>query len=63
VLLECPIVPYNVGAPTTDEYFRYMDEHGFTVLKFVDELWPDGRMRHVDVLFGSLEEPPVTGRE
>jgi FkbM family methyltransferase len=63
VLLECPIVPYNLGAPTIDEYFRYMDEHGFTVLKFVVELWPDERMRHVDIIFGSLDEPSVTARE
>ena len=54
VLLECPILPYNLGAPAIDEYFRFMDENGFTVLKFVDELWPDGRMRHVDVLFGNV---------
>lgn len=54
VLLECPILPYNLGAPTIDEYFHFMDECGFTVLQFVDELWPDGRMRHVDVLFGNV---------
>ena len=54
VLLECPILHYNLGAPTIDEYFRFMDERGFTVLQFVDELWPDGRMRHVDVLFGNV---------
>lgn len=54
VLLECPILPYNLGAPTMDEYFSFMDEHGFTVLQFVDALWPDGRMRHVDVLFGNV---------
>jgi FkbM family methyltransferase len=54
VLLECPILPYNLGAPKIDEYFSFMDERGFTVLQFVDELWPDGRMRHVDVLFGDV---------
>jgi len=54
VLLECPILPYNLGAPTIDEYFSFMDERGFTVLQFVDEQWPDGRMRHVDVLFGDV---------
>jgi FkbM family methyltransferase len=54
VLLECPILPYNLGAPTIDEYFRFMDESGFTVLQFVDELWPDQHMRHVDILFGSI---------
>jgi hypothetical protein len=56
VVLECPIVPYNFGAPTIDEYFLFMDERGFTVLEFADRLWPDGRMRHVDVLFGSVRE-------
>ncbi len=30
-----------------------MDESGFDVLQFVDELWPDGRLRHVDILFGN----------
>ncbi|MGZ4335744.1 MAG: FkbM family methyltransferase [Gaiellaceae bacterium] len=54
VLLECPILPYNAGAPTIDAYFGFMDRKGFTVLEFVDELWPDGRMRHVDVLFARV---------
>jgi FkbM family methyltransferase len=62
VLLECPIVPYNLGAPSIDEYFRFMDDQGFTVLKFVGELWPDRRMRHVDVLFARVEQPSVSGR-
>jgi FkbM family methyltransferase len=56
VLLECPILPYNLGAPTIDEYFRFMDKSGFGVLQFVDELWPDERMRHVDILFGKSDK-------
>lgn len=56
VLLECPILPYNLGAPTIDEYFRFMDESGFTVLQFLDGVWPDGRMRHVDILFGNVSD-------
>jgi hypothetical protein len=51
VLLECPVVDYNQGAPTMHEYLRFMDERGFTVLDFLDRIWQGGRMIHVDVLF------------
>lgn len=62
VLLECPTVAYNLGAPTIDEYFRFMDDQGFTALKFVGELWPDRRMRHVDILFSRIQQPDVSAR-
>ena len=51
VLLECPITEYNEGAPTIDAYFRFMDECGFAVVDFLDQMWQCGRMIHVDVLF------------
>lgn len=58
VLLECPIVEYNEGAPTIDEYFRFMHEVGFTPLDFVARIWRDGRMVQVDVLFADADAGP-----
>jgi FkbM family methyltransferase len=58
VLLECPVVEYNVGAPTIDEYFRFMDEHGFAPFDFVKGLWQRGQMVQVDVLFANVRAHP-----
>jgi hypothetical protein len=55
VLLECPLMPYNLGAPTIDDYLGFMGERGFTVLEFLQPHWRSGRMVQVDVLFGSIE--------
>ena len=55
VLLECPIVPYNEGAPTIDAYFAAMDSVGFTVADFVHTHRHAGRATHVDVLFSRVE--------
>jgi FkbM family methyltransferase len=54
VLLECPILAYNEGAPTIDGYFAFMDEAGFTVVDFVSPVSREGRMVQVDVLFGRV---------
>jgi FkbM family methyltransferase len=56
VILECPVVDYNEGAPSIYDYFRFMDECGFTVLEFLDRIWQKGRMIHVDVLFSRIEQ-------
>lgn len=54
VLLECPIVEYNDGAPTIYEYFRFMDEHGFTPIDVVEWHGRRGRAMQLDVLFGDI---------
>lgn len=54
VLLECPLASYNLGAPTVDEYLRFMDDWGFTVLEFVQPHWRLGQMVQVDVLFARI---------
>jgi FkbM family methyltransferase len=51
VLLECPILPYNEGAPTIDAYFAFMDDAGFTVDDVVHAHRREGRTFHADVLF------------
>ena len=53
VLLECPIVEYNVGAPSIDEYFRFMDEQGFVPVDVVNGIWHGRRLIHVDILFAN----------
>ncbi len=58
VLLECPLIEYNVGAPTIDEYFSFMDEHGFAPIDFVKGLWQRRRMVQVDVLFVNARAHP-----
>jgi FkbM family methyltransferase len=54
VLLECPILEYNESAPRSDEYFRFMDESGFTVLEFLDPIWKKTQMVQIDVLFAKI---------
>jgi FkbM family methyltransferase len=54
VLLECPIVEYNEGAPTVEEYFGFMSARGFTPIEFLDRIWRNGRVVQVDVLFGRI---------
>ncbi len=54
VLLECPIVEYNEGAPTIHDYFRFMEEHEFTPIDVVEWHWRGGRTVQVDVLFGGI---------
>jgi FkbM family methyltransferase len=54
VLLECPIVEYNEGAPTIHEYFQFMNERNFTQIEFVGRRWLHGRMIQVEVLFADV---------
>ncbi len=62
VLLECPIVEYNEGAPTIDEYFRFMDERSFTPVDFLGRTWLNGRVIQIDVLFADVRvDHGVTG--
>ncbi len=58
-LLECPIVGYNVGAPRIDEYFRFMDDEGFSPIDFVNGLWQRERLVQVDILFANVRAHPV----
>lgn len=58
VLLECPIVEYNIGAPRIDEYFEFMDEQGFSPVDFVSGLWQQGHLVQVDVLFADVRNHP-----
>lgn len=54
VLLECPIIEYNEGAPKIHEYFSFMDERGFTPIEFVGRRWRHGRMIQVEILFADI---------
>jgi len=54
VLLECPVVEYNEGAPSIHEYFRFMDERGFTPIDFPGRIWRKGRVVQIDVLFADI---------
>ncbi|MGH3119382.1 MAG: hypothetical protein ACRDQ2_20180, partial [Gaiellales bacterium] len=54
VLLECPIIEYNEGAPKIHEYFSFMDERDFTPVEFVGRRWRHGRMIQVEVLFADV---------
>jgi FkbM family methyltransferase len=58
VLLECPIVEYNLGAPRIDEYFEFMDEHGFSPIDSVSGHWQQGHLVEVDVLFADVRSHP-----
>ena len=62
-ILEIPVVSQNKGAPTFDEYLSFMDIHGFSAWKIVQEHRSGNQLSQVDIGFVSREtwrllEPP-----
>ena len=55
VLLECPLMEYNEGAPHATEYLAFMADRGFSPIDFVDATWLKQRMIQVDILFANAE--------
>jgi FkbM family methyltransferase len=51
VLLECPLVDYNTGAPNMSAYLDYMRDKGFFVYQPVEEHYKGELMVQIDFLF------------
>ena len=51
ILAECPIVPYNLGAPEFKEYLDYFKSLGFSPLRITEQHCNKGSLLQVDILF------------
>ena len=51
VLLECLIISYNDGAPSLDEYIKYLDKIGFLPIEICDIHHTDKVLVQIDILF------------
>lgn len=51
VLMECPIVDYNEGAPSLDQYFDFMSESHFSPIAITEQHTRNQLMLQVDILF------------
>ena len=51
LLAECPIVPYNLGAPELNEYLTYFKSKGFSPLRITEQHSSKGSLLQIDILF------------
>jgi FkbM family methyltransferase len=51
LLAECPIVPYNLGAPELKEYLDYFKSLGFSPLRITEQHSSKGSLLQIDILF------------
>jgi FkbM family methyltransferase len=51
ILLECPIIAYNVGAPKMHDYIEYMDQIGFLPHLLIEVHEIEKILVQVDILF------------
>lgn len=51
VILECPILPYNMGAPKFEEYINFMAENDFLPNYTTQLHWLNGIMVQMDIAF------------
>ena len=51
VYLECPLEPYNIGAPDSGDYLSFMRSHGFTPYAINEFHRVRGQLVQIDILF------------
>lgn len=51
IYMECPILEYNIGAPTFDDYIRYMKSLNFTPLQILEQHLVEGELVQFDIMF------------
>jgi FkbM family methyltransferase len=51
IICELPIAEYNIGAPTTSEYFDYFEKLGFLPIEIIEQHFSQDRLLQFDVLF------------
>ena len=55
IILELPIVEYNLGAPNISEYLTYMKEIGFLPLDILEIHHSDGLLVQIDIGFAKRD--------
>ncbi len=53
ILMECPIVQYNLGAPKLEEYLDFMKKIDFLPIKIFEQHIDRGLLIQIDILFMS----------
>ena len=53
ILMECPVVQYNLGAPELKDYLDFMKEIDFLPLKIFEQHVDSGLLIQIDILFMS----------
>lgn len=51
ILLECPIISYNIGAPKLDDYIEYLDKINYLPLEVTEIHHLDKVLVQVDIIF------------
>lgn len=51
ILLECPIISYNTGAPTLSNYIEYLDKINYLPLEITEIHYLDKILVQVDIVF------------
>jgi FkbM family methyltransferase len=51
ILLECPIISYNTGAPTLSDYIEYLDKINYLPLEITEIHYLDKILVQVDIVF------------
>lgn len=51
ILLECPIISYNTGAPLLDDYIKYLDGIDFLPLDIIEIHHIDKVLVQIDIIF------------
>ncbi|MGV7234723.1 MAG: FkbM family methyltransferase [Nitrosomonadaceae bacterium] len=51
IVTETPILPYNKGAPTFNDYVMLLNDHGFVPVGVDDTIFANGLLTHLDLVF------------
>ncbi|MDA9171857.1 FkbM family methyltransferase [Candidatus Pelagibacter sp.] len=51
ILLECPIISYNTGAPTLSNYIEYLDKINYLPLEIAEIHYLDKILVQIDIVF------------
>jgi FkbM family methyltransferase len=53
VLVECPIIRYNAGAPSLQDYLDFFRRRHFIPVRLVETHYGEGTLLQVDIMFAS----------
>ena len=51
ILLECPIISYNTGAPPLNDYIEYLDNINYLPLEITEKHYLDKVLVQIDIVF------------
>lgn len=51
IYMECPVLEYNIGAPTFNDYIHFMKQLGYTPLQILEQHLVNGELVQFDIIF------------